>query len=494
MLLVFEDFKPDQFDINDEASQPINANPDGDGYTPIGQLSDTDPLYAGAPVGDIKDIGLGISYAREIFKFLFTSQRIYRATSSGLTDLSRVGNYSSVFPWNYAQFFDNIYAVNGVDPLQKYTFGDPRFVDTPGLPNALTARHLAISKNFLHLGNTFDTLEGNRPNRWRWSGAGLPDSFNPDPETQSDFREPGGVGELRGMTGGDYITLLMERGVLRCDYVGPPSFWAFSTIAEGAGDGGAYHNMSVKAHQTTYWYSKQGWRSYDGQAIRNIGIGRVNNWFNRVLDKTSQVFKARMVHFSQFSMIACGFISLNTSDGKIDLILGYNYDTDKWTLIAVTGVETVGLTSTRGTTTLEELDVLYPGGLETIPGSLDDEFWNGDPFPTAGVWTDQLQAFFGDPMVATLYTAETQFYEGRRAITDRMQLLGKGGSAYVNVGVKTRHQPNVTQWSTNINIGRNGTFHKRVEGRFHRFRATFSGAWTIAKGIDVIDPRQGSKE
>jgi hypothetical protein len=491
-ILIFEDFKPDQFEDNDEAAQPINANPDGDGFTPIGQLSDTDPLFAGAPVGDVKDINIGITFLREIYKFLFTSTRIYRATSSGLTDLSRAANYSSVFPWESLQYLNAMYAVNGVDVLQKYVFGDPTFLDV-AVPNSLTGRHLATSHDFLHLAYTTDSVEGNQPNRWRWSGIGLPDNFTPAPETQSDYRDLPGMGEIRGITGGDYVTLLQEKGVRRGDFVGPPSFWVWDDIADGAGDGAAYHTMHIKAHETTFYYSKQGWRSFDGAHVKNIGLGRVNNWFERNLDKTSQVFKARMVHFSDLSLIGCGFISLDTPDGNIDRILCYNYDTDKWTLIAVTGVLTLGLTSSRGTVTLEELDVLYPGGLETIPGSLDDEYWNGDPFPIAGVWTDQLQAFFGDPMVATLYTAEQQFFEGRRAVTDRFQLLAKGGSAYLNVGVRTRLLPNTTQWSSNINVGRHGGFNKRVEGVYHRLRATFSGDWRHAKGVDVIEPRPGSK-
>lgn len=492
-IWIFEDFKPDQFEENDEASQPINANPDADGFSPIGQLSDTDPLYAGAPVGDVRDINLGVSFAREIFKFLFTSTRIYRATSSGLTDLSRAANYSSSFPWNSLQYLNSMYAVNGVDPLQKYTFGDPTFLDAPGLPDNLTARHIAVSENVLHLGNTFDTLEGNKTSRWRWSGLGLPDSFVQNPETQSDFRDIPQLGELRGLTGGDYVTLLFENGIARGDYVGPLSFWAWHDIATSPGDGCTYHNLYIKARDKTVYYSKQGWRSFDGVGIQNIGLGRVNNWFSRNFDKTANAFRARMVHFGNLSMIGCGFVSLDTPDGNIDLILGYNYDTDKWTLIVVSGVLTLGLTASRGTVTLEELDVLYPGGLETIPGSLDDEYWNGDPFPLAGVWTDQLQAFFGDPMVATLYTAEQRIFPDRRAVTDRFTLLAKGGSAYVNVGVKTRHQPNVTTWSPNINIGRNGQFHKRVEGAFHRVRCTLSGSWTAARGVEVHDPRPGSK-
>ncbi|GAG54714.1 unnamed protein product, partial [marine sediment metagenome] len=98
-------------------------------------------------------------YALDNFSYCGTISELYQRIDDGWTARG-TGDYTGD-TWEFRSFNDNVYACNGVDPLQVSTVGGPAFADVADAPPQ--AKHIGISRNHVIVGN----LSGN-PRTVQW--------------------------------------------------------------------------------------------------------------------------------------------------------------------------------------------------------------------------------------------------------------------------------------------------------------------------------------
>ena len=131
-----------------------------------------------------------------------------------LTDVSRSGAYDQTptTRWRTVQNGNLLIATNGVNEIQAFDLvagGD--YGDLS--PDAPRARYLAQVRDFTVVGNTLDPIDGAQVYRIWWHGFtnGLPNPRN-WLDGQSDFATINDIGQIQGITGGQFGTAGLREG------------------------------------------------------------------------------------------------------------------------------------------------------------------------------------------------------------------------------------------------------------------------------------------
>jgi hypothetical protein len=78
-------------------------------------------------------------------------------------------------------------------------------------------------------------------------------------------------GEVRGITGGEFGLILLEKSIVRMSYVGSPIIFQFDNIARNLG---CYESNSVAQWQgVTYWLADDGFYACNGETYRSDRCG-----------------------------------------------------------------------------------------------------------------------------------------------------------------------------------------------------------------------------
>jgi hypothetical protein len=165
----------------------------------------------------------------------------------------------------------------------------------------------------------------------------------------------------------------------------------------------------------------------------------------------------------------------------------YNWQLDRWTIIAL---DAIGLF--RGFTssiTLEQLNTLYPGGLDTIPFSLDStRFSGGDPLLLLANAQGAIGALSGSNMAASLTTAYVEYADGRgtrlraiRPITDAADGITITMDCRQRLG-------DITGLTSRSTLMASGDVPVRASGRYIALTmAMDAGAvWQSVQGVEPI--------
>ncbi len=145
-----------------------NVVPDSVGYLPLPSLEEAYNALVERAQGHIavkRTNGAVINYAGD-------AKYLYRLDSASWTNVSRATTsptyaVPSEGTWEFAQWNETVIAVNGIDVPQRISLDANAFTALPGGPP--TAKHIAIVKNFVVLGNT-DTAANEVP-RTKSGGA-----------------------------------------------------------------------------------------------------------------------------------------------------------------------------------------------------------------------------------------------------------------------------------------------------------------------------------
>jgi hypothetical protein len=150
------------------------------------------------------------------------------------------------------------------------------------------------------------------------------------------------------------------------------------------------------------YLGEDGWKKTDGVNAVSIGSDRVDQWFKSTADPV-RLGEVRGVLDTVNSVAIWTFASTAAAVDQSDMMLIYNYVTDKWAYGALP-VEFV-YQSYSATATLESLDSY--GGLDTLPFSLDSKALMGGVLQV-GVYSPahKLQDLSGTPLAASMTTAE----------------------------------------------------------------------------------------
>ena len=477
-MIQFGEWLPDQPDfMNAGVVTAENVVPVASGYAPINEFV----AYSGSAT----DTLLGVFAAKDddgnIKLFAGDNARLYEYNSgtNGLDDITNTGgNYSltSSERWRFVQFGDTVIAAGGIgEELQKFQLGtDSNFADLS--TDAPKADFIAVVRDFVWTGN-IDEGSGRKPYRVKWSAFNDITGWTAGTD-QSDFQDIPDAGNIVGMIGGEYCTILMERAIVRATYSGLPLVFQFDKVetARGCQVSGSICNIG----HTVFYLSDDGFYAFDGSRSQPIGAEKVNHWFFEDFDFA---YKNKMTSTvdPQRQLAIWSYVSNDALSTTPNRLLIYNYALNRWS-IANVDADLIAPFFTAGYT-LEALDNINTS-IDALPASLDSALYKGGQFLFGGALGDKIYAFTGDPIDATVETAESSLVKGKHTIVTRVYPYHEGGDVTIEVGTRNLHSQAVT-FSSAVAPNTNGFSPFREQGRYHRVRFNISGLWDLAQGIDV---------
>jgi hypothetical protein len=439
--------------------------------------------------------------AGNVALFAGDADRLYRLGpgATAWSDVSAPAGYATPPDqrWEGAVFGDRVLMSNFADPIQSLRQGiDAGF--GPLAAAAPRARHLAVVRDWLVAGNTFDPGDGARPERVWWSAIDDPTLW-PAPggaeaaAAQSDFQDlVGDGGWVQGIVGNLGTAdgaVFQERGIVRMSYVGAPAIFAFAT-AEGA-RGTPAPGSIAQLGSLVYYLGEDGFYVFDGSASRPIGADRIDKTFFADLDQTHLGrVSAAIDPVSKTCFWA--YPGAGNSGGNPNRLLAYNWAVDRWSLAEVE-TELLFRALSFGTS-LEGLDAVAPS-LDALPFSLDSRAWTGGRILLAGFDAAHRLAYFnGAPLAPAVETAEIAPAGNRRAVVTGARPLVEGGVASVAIG--TRERPNdPVAYGQAVAADARGFAPQRASGRYLRARITLPAGSDFAHiaGVEIDAVPEGGR-
>jgi hypothetical protein len=419
------------------------------------------------------------------FAYAADASALYRLADSTFYDATRgSGSYATdgYDRWEFAQWGERIIATNYTDDIQQITLGASNFAALAGSPPK--ARHMAVIRNFLVLGNVTDWSSGVAlANRVHWSGFENVETWVPALSTQCDYQDLQGEGGwIQRIIGGEYGTIFQERSIRRMTYVGTPLVFQFDEIEPGAGTPAP--DSVVRAGSKIFYLGHDDFYVFDGLRSIPIGHERVFNTFHDDFDENYYHKVVAGVHPAH-PFVFWIYPNESAIEGNPNRIMVYNWVANKWAGPVELAIELVG--SVRAESfTLEQLDSF--GTLDALPVSLDSREWIGKALNfVAFDSTHKLNTFSGDPLTASFETGDRQLASGRRTlVTNTRPLIEGDSSSSISVAVSGRNK--ITESATYgaaATMNDEGEAPLFSEGRYHRIRVDVAGGFTHASGVEI---------
>lgn len=385
-----------------------------------------------------------------------------------LQDVSRTASaYTTTTLWTFAQFGQILIGANGLDKLQAWTVGTSSlFADLAAA--APTAQFVTTVRDFVVTGKT-----SSYPNRVQWSDINDATDWTAGAGSQSDFQDIPDGGEVRGITGGEFGLVLLERSIVRMTYVGAPLFFQFDTLTRSLG---CYESRSIiQFGGLTFFLSDDGFYVCDGQQVLPIGNEQVDRWFYNNADPGKMDQMSTAIDPVNKIVTWCFTDIFNQKK-----LLIYNWILKKWTYGDTTAdyVSTIATSSTD----LESLALLYPS-IDTVPASLDSRIWAGGKLLQGGVDGAKIVSFGGSNLTATLTTGDISA-NGLETIVTLARPIIENGSATVSIASRKRLDASITYGSA-IAADSDNRVPLRSRGKFHRLSVVPTGNWTSAVSMEV---------
>ena len=461
----FTEWLPDQPGVVGALTNAKNVYPKAVGYGAFPLEED----YSAAASEGLNSVFAGKDDGGNTKVFAGGSTKIFLldASDMSLNDVSGT-TYSAGSDWKFIQFGSYVIAGNNANKLQYADLSTTiSFADLNA--SAPTAKLLTVVRDFVVTGNT-DTAS----NELRWSGINNPTgTWGSVAVTQADFQTIPDGGEIRGLTGGEFGLVLLERSIVRMSYVGSPLIFQFDNISRNLG---CYESNSVAQWQgVTYFLADDGFYACNGQQVDPIGAEKVNRHFwETALESKIGEMSTAVDPFR--NLIIWGYQS---TDLTYRLLI-YHLITKKWSF-ADTGISRIANLFTPAFT-LEQLDN-FSASLDALPVSLDDRQWLGGKFLFGGISTNKIITFSGPSKEARITTSDLET-NGTKSMVTLAKPIVDGGSASVAVASRQNLAEDVV-FNTAVAADSENRVGLRSLGRYHRLRVIPSGNWLTAIGVEM---------
>jgi hypothetical protein len=496
MMLPIADYAPDLPPNNNEGASAniVNLFPrTKESWGPVGTLVPFGGAgTASTCLGAITAIDTGAD--NYIFAGDATSLYVQDPGSTGFTALNASYTLASGEVWNFTQYGLNVIAAGWGNALQSYTLdSSSNFSNLSSSAYVPQARYIATIRDWVMVANTYDSINGNQPQRVQWCAIDDPTTWpqegsNQEAQVMAGSQIiPGVQGWATGIVGnlGNADgAVFFERAIWRIIFQGSPTIFGFY-IAEGARGCPAPRSI-VQMGALAYYLGEDGFYAFDGANSTPIGLDRVDKTFWANVNETylnNVIGAADPVN----RVIMWLYPSNSSSSGVPDSLLVYNWALNKWGFAQV-NAEYIFRAITQGYT-LDGLDS-YAGGiynLDTLPYSLDSRVWTGGQvLMGAFTPTHGLAYFTGAPANATADTVEIEPYgsTGKRAFLSTTRPMVDGASPTVQIGMRNRLVDSPT-FSVASAINANGECPVRADARYMRARIQLTGTFTNLQGIEV---------
>ncbi len=418
--------------------------------------------------------------AGNVYNFVGDATKIYQLFGTSFSDVSRTsGVYNTAVDewWEYAQWADTLVATNYADAVQTISLGGTNFSALAGSPPK--ARHIAVVRDFLVLGNVDDGTQ--YPNRVQWSGINNNETWTPSLNTLSDYQDlVGDGGWVQKIVGGEFGLVFTERSIHRMTFAGYPTVFQFDEIEKARG---AFAAQSVvKFGSVVFYLSDDGFYATTGSGESiPIGDGRIDRFFLNDLD-AFYAYRVNAAVDPINKIVMWAYPGAGNTGGRPNKIILYNFVRKKWSIVEVE-TEVLPRFASDGYS-LDELDAITTD-LDALTPSLDSRVWTGGAQVLAAYDSShQLATFSGIAMDATVETMETQHFSGSRAHVTGVRPLVDGGTSTVTVGSRNLLSGSESFGSA-ASQNSSGVCPVRSNARYQRYRISTTGAFNFIQGVEV---------
>ena len=293
------------------------------------------------------------------------------------------------------------------------------------------------------------------------------------------FRSADG-GHIKGIRGGEYGLILMEKAIYRMTYIGTPFVFQFDNISRGKGC--VAEGSICQYDGLTFFLSDDGFYVCDGQQVVPIGAEKVDRFFfnDADLDLTTMSAAADPVR----KLVIWNY----KNKFAVRKMMIYNVVTKKWSQLDATA-DYVSDASTASVT-LEQLDSVS-ASLDALPTPMDSPLYAGGKFFLGGTDGTKVITFNGLPKTAVLETGDIS--TGDMAMVNLAKPQVDNGSATVALASRQLLSENVT-YGDDVAADSDNRVSLRGSGRYHRLRVKPTGDnWKMAVAVDVNVIPMGSR-
>ena len=484
----FGEWLPDQPSYNNPGvTLATNVVPVAAGYKSFKAMSD----YSGAADAYLRGIyaAKGSDATNNLFAGDETKLYIYNSATTALDNKSKAGNYTlgSTDRWRFVQFGDRVIAAHGTDDiLQSYEIGTSSlFADLTGSP---AARYLAVVRDFVVTGYvTYGATT--YPRRIRWSGIDDATAWTVG-TSQADVQDISDLGNVTGVVGGEYGTVLCERGIVRMSYVGSPLIFQFDKVETSRGC--PYPGSVCNVGPFVFYLAGDGFYLFDGNSSKAIGSEKVDRTFFDEFDRDKAHRMSAAVDPAN-KLVVWGY-PVKSGSGTPTKFLVYNYQIDRWS--SIDQIHDLVAPFFSPSYTLEGLDNVN-ASLDALTPSLDDVVWIGGEYLFGGGRNSKIQIFSGANLTATIETGEFEFTPGRASLLTQVQpYLDRQAAATaptVTAQVASRARPFDSQtYGSAVAVNSDNFIPLRSGGRFHQVKFSASDFGTF-QGYDAVVQQRGSR-
>lgn len=450
-------------------SRAYNVLPAVDGFRPVrGPLPFADPLpgiFNGTTY--ISSEGLATMIAGR-------SDGLY--TYNG-TSWSLAAATEPVTSWRFTQFGDNAIGVNGDVPV-KYDLTSGSAGELGGVPPVsdvvATVRQQVFlagdptATNVLAISGYNDSEE--------WTAGDNQCIYVPFPSG----------GAIMGLAGGETGIILQRNAVKRATYNGDGvTWWTFDELAN---DVGCMAKGSVaQAGNLVFWLSEEGFKVSDRNTIEPIGKEKIDNEFFSLYSREDIEGMTCAVDPRTTAVMW----AIRGTPGRIWL---YDWTLKEWATIDLPlSAVFSGFTSSQS---IDSMDTLFPGGIDTIPGPLDGaEFSGGNPILIVVGFDGSLNTLSGPNMAAQFAIKPIEISDSARRVRIRgARVVSDAVAGTVTVDTRARAgdpQHNVVSGG----IRDNGRVPLRANGRHVGITLDIpeGAVWSYALGLDLEYEDSGSR-
>ena len=470
-MIDFGEWMPDQAGITGALQEAYNVVPQAIGYASLPSSVD----FSASASEALTNV-YATKYGGTTTVFAAGTTKLFKFDSGDLSldDVSKSGGYTTADRFYFVQYGQKLIAANGNSKLQAWDLGGSTlFADLSA--SAPTAKYVTVVRDFVVAANT-----ASAPSTVYWSDINDETDWTPSDTSQADSQLIPDGGDIRGITGGEFGIVLLEKSIVRMSYIGSPLFFQFDTIAKNIG---CYEANSIAQHgNLTFFLSDDGFYMTDGQAVLPIGAEKVDRHFFTYVDQSkidemsAAVDTVRKIVMWQYTDIFAN-----------KKLLIYNWQSKKWSE-GDTTTSYLASSASAGTT-LESLDTF--GNMDTIGTSFDDRLWAGGKFVMSGVEGNKIVTFTGQPKTGYLTTGDLG--NGNQSIVMLAKPKIDTGSGSVSVASRTLLNQ-VPSFGDIVAPDSENRVSLRSSGKWHRIRVYPSGAnWKHAVGVEVDVVSQGGR-
>lgn len=488
-VIPFGEWLPDQPTFGLQGSTVvINALPDANAYRPMPGLLIFSTNGVGGRV-------LGGVFATDAqgnnYNYCGDASALYLLTQNSFSVATRIagGNYTTLGDdmWEFASWGNTVIAVTGSEQPQQISLGSTNFIQ---LSVGVAARHIAVMRDFVVLGNVSDSASN--VYRVRWSSINNPTDFAPSAATLSDYQDlPSEGGPVMKLVGGEYGIIFQRRRISRMIFIGAPVIWQFDPIHNSIG---ALAPRCVAAYQNMIFFlSDDGFYALEGMDLNPIGRGKVDAFFwSDVHQSYTQRISAAIDPINKTVMWA--YASNSTTSGNSDKLIVYSWAYKRWTLVQGLDVEYL-LSAISNGYVLEALDNITTD-LDSLPVSLDSVQWTGGQVILSAYNSNhKMGRFNGSSMPATVTTGEFQLFPQQRAMLREVRPVAIGLSASLTLTVLNRNNltESVSVGAANVAVNATGLAPVRVSARYMNIELDVAGTFKQLLGVEVEGTLAGAR-